>query len=270
MLPPISGSTSTPAAGSFSPSTAAIGFKVDNEYSDPNLNTTASVDVSKGCPGPCGHHMRFWPVKDRSGALVPNTYLMSMDYGGINYDYQDNVFLITNIKPEPDGTLIYRLDVGGSGNYTDTQGRVWTPDTGLFSPSTTPAEGATVTPLAIANTDDDTLYDTYRGNVGNVPQSQRIFSYALPLNGATKVDIRLHYAERYSGDNAIGKRVFTVAAEGTTLSTNFDIFKLAPGLNSALMVSFYRFAVADGVLNLTFTASVDYPSIAAIEVYRSR
>ena len=41
--------------------------------------------------------------KDRDGNVIPNTYLMAMDYSGINYDYQDNVYLITNIKPERPG-----------------------------------------------------------------------------------------------------------------------------------------------------------------------
>lgn len=31
--------------------------------------------------------------------VIPNAYIMAMDYAGINYDYNDNVYLITNIKP---------------------------------------------------------------------------------------------------------------------------------------------------------------------------
>ena len=85
--------------------------------------------------------MRIWPVRDRAGAIVPSTYLVAMDYSGINYDYNDNVYLVSNMKPEAPQTL-YRLDVGASSNYTDTQGNVWTPDTG-FTPSTAPSEGST-------------------------------------------------------------------------------------------------------------------------------
>ena len=39
---------------------------------------------------------------------------------------------------------------------------------GLFSPSYAIAEGANVQPQEIANTNDDVIYRTYRGNVGNV------------------------------------------------------------------------------------------------------
>jgi hypothetical protein len=88
-----------PARTSFTPNATAFGFVVDNvEWSDPALNDQ-TADRSNGCPGPCGHHVRFWPVKDRAGLVVANTYLMLMDYSGINYDYNDNVYLISNIKP---------------------------------------------------------------------------------------------------------------------------------------------------------------------------
>ena len=56
--------------------------------------------------GGYGHHIRFFPARDRSGNVIADTYLMGLDYQGINYDYQDVVYLISNVKParvaEPD------------------------------------------------------------------------------------------------------------------------------------------------------------------------
>ena len=45
--------------------------------------------------------MRFYPVRDASGTLVPNAYLCTMDYASStqNFDFQDNVYLITNVRP---------------------------------------------------------------------------------------------------------------------------------------------------------------------------
>jgi hypothetical protein len=52
---------------------------------------------------------RVWPVRDRAGYLIPNTYIFAQDYicastepdcTYANYDYQDNVWLITNMKPD--------------------------------------------------------------------------------------------------------------------------------------------------------------------------
>jgi hypothetical protein len=95
VLPRLDGSTTTPAIGQLK-SSGTFGFKIDGEWSDDTKNDSAT-DVSKGCVAPCGHHLRFWPVRDRAGLVVRGAYLMSMDYSGINYDYNDNVFLITNL-----------------------------------------------------------------------------------------------------------------------------------------------------------------------------
>lgn len=96
VLPRRSGADSLVVAN-FTPG-PTFGFKVDNEWSDPAKNDQ-NVDRANGCPGPCGHHVRFWVARDRSGNPIPNTYLMGMDYAGINYDYNDNLYLISNIKP---------------------------------------------------------------------------------------------------------------------------------------------------------------------------
>src|SRR5205085_1197309 len=63
--------------------------------------------------------------KDRNGKVVPNTYLMSMDYSGINYDYNDNVYLITNLKPvsppaAPTGLVASASGAGISLNWNDS------------------------------------------------------------------------------------------------------------------------------------------------------
>ena len=198
---------------------------------------------------------------------IADSWIVSMDYSGINYDYNDNVYFVSNMKPEWTGTTLHRLDVGATGSYTDSIGSVWTPDAGLFSPSTAPNEGANTTPLAIDRTVDDQIYRTYRGNVGAVPQDQRILSYALPTGTATRVDVRLHFAERASGNNAAGKRLQDISAEGALLRDNFDIFATTGGQNRAYVLALNNIAVADGTLNLSFKADVDYPSIAGIEVF---
>ncbi len=99
LLPPKGGSTTLPAFGSWTPGATAFGFQVDGEWSDPTKNSH-TADVANGCVEPCGHHVRIFPVEDRDGVRVPGSYLLIMDYSGINYDYNDNTYLITNIRPE--------------------------------------------------------------------------------------------------------------------------------------------------------------------------
>lgn len=94
ILPSAYGPNSTviPASANFTPG-GAFGFKVDGEFSDDTLNTSG---------GGAGHHFRFYPLRDRAGAIVANSYLMAQDYGSAtaNWDFQDGVFIVTNVRPQ--------------------------------------------------------------------------------------------------------------------------------------------------------------------------
>ncbi len=76
------------------PSNQYFGFKIDPESSDWDLNTQPTATDE-------GHHFRAWPARDVNGELIPNAYLMVMDYAGINYDFNDNVYYVTNVAPAP-------------------------------------------------------------------------------------------------------------------------------------------------------------------------
>lgn len=534
LLPRKNDANRTPGLGTFvapknsSGQLVPFGFRSDPEHSDHAVNTDqgrAQIDYDQGCVEPCGHHFRIWPAMDRSGAIIPNAYLMTMDYAGINYDFQDNVYLVTNIKPEnpaldpaapaplpgapalnlefdksyantlvdkngvgtgfestqpnkndtspgsdsykkefletsiatpgtlalttagttnggatnglvnglrldfdgsggeytiagrlvgpltnlgagqggvmfgsdqdnfvkvdainkgtgntpsieffaerggntstansngtistvaipnggnvasldlyliadkatgevraayraDDGALaampgkvtltsaqmgrffaegakagiiahhgtstntpvqitfdrfavtrgapdpaatprnaLYRLDTGTARDftYTDGGGNAWSSDAGLYTPSTAINEGNNTD--AIDNTEDDALYRTYRGNVGNVPQSGRVLTYNLPTNGAEKLDLRLHFAERFHFE--AGRRLFDIEVEGRKVRGTFDIFSAAGGKNSATALTLDDVAVTDGSLTLALRASLDYPAISGIEV----
>ena len=87
------------AQGVFSPAAdQAFGIRIANEWSDPARNDGAK-DVAHGCTAAvCGHHVRFFPVV-AAGVAVPGAYVVTMDYSGINYDFQDNVYLMENVRP---------------------------------------------------------------------------------------------------------------------------------------------------------------------------
>ena len=96
------------ATGSFDPGTQQFGFHIELEFSDPSMAEQEPWCVTAGRL--CGHRMRFWPVKDATGAVVPNTWLISLDMHqaaspGVaffaNYDYNDETYLVRNIMPAP-------------------------------------------------------------------------------------------------------------------------------------------------------------------------
>ena len=97
------------ATGSFN-SSNDFGFEVlnPNTYSDDSLNT--NDDAS-------GHLVRFYPVRTATGALVPNTYLLTIDYptgADENFDFNDNVYLISNIHPVATKTVTAPRTTGGA------------------------------------------------------------------------------------------------------------------------------------------------------------
>lgn len=49
-------------------------------------------------PALCGNNAKTFPVRDRTGKIVPNTYVVLVDNFAGNYDYQDHVYLFSNVK----------------------------------------------------------------------------------------------------------------------------------------------------------------------------
>jgi len=146
----------------------------------------------------------------------------------------------------PAPVTIIRLDVGSSAALTDSLGNAWLPD--QFG------SGGTVSykPNAIGNTVDDDLYRTYRFGT---------FSYAVPVANGT-YDVNLELIETWW--SAPGQRVFSVSAEGTTKLANIDLYAIA-GRFTAVEQTF-SVTVTDGVLNLSFTSSVDNATVSAMAI----
>ena len=95
LLPPLINTTNTPAQGSFTTNTV-FGINVDGESSVDSQNTTDINDFARS-----GHALRFYPLRDSDGNLIPNTWLLVMDYQNGSYDnsdFQDNGYIISNIR----------------------------------------------------------------------------------------------------------------------------------------------------------------------------
>ncbi|WP_018612520.1 malectin domain-containing carbohydrate-binding protein [Segetibacter koreensis] len=85
------------AAGVLNPTTA-FGFNVGSR------NTT---DASKNPGRKIG--IRVWKAYDSKGRIIPNSYIIGNDYlgtSGTNYDYNDNMYFIKNVRPEK-GSAFY-------------------------------------------------------------------------------------------------------------------------------------------------------------------
>lgn len=84
------------ADATFYPGTNSFGLRVDNEYSDDSIN------IANDNSGGGGHHFRFYPLVDANGNSIANTYIVAMDYAVVqteNFDFQDNLYVVSNIRP---------------------------------------------------------------------------------------------------------------------------------------------------------------------------
>ncbi|HEV2545696.1 MAG TPA: carbohydrate-binding protein [Methylobacterium sp.] len=73
-----------------------FGISVAGLSTDPRLNPRGNVEV----PGAQqGHTVKMFQALDAQGKVIPNVYLGVMDYTGINYDYNDNLFVIEGVTP---------------------------------------------------------------------------------------------------------------------------------------------------------------------------
>jgi hypothetical protein len=76
-----------PGSSTFGFYTGATSYANQNTYTEDELNT-----------GPLPHSVRIYPLKNRAGIAVANSYLVAFEPAS-NGDYQDYVFKVTNVKP---------------------------------------------------------------------------------------------------------------------------------------------------------------------------
>lgn len=137
----------------------------------------------------------------------------------------------------------------GSGGVKDATGVEWLGDTGF--------EGGDIIErpdLQIGNTKQPEIYRSEH-------YSMDVFKQPLP-NG--KYVVKLHFAETFEGIQGPGERVFSFDVEGKAFA-NFDPWVKAGGFAKAY-VETVPVDIADGQLDIKFTAQVENPQICGIEI----
>jgi len=106
---------------------------------------------------------------------------------------------------------------------------------------------------SVADTEDDTLYQTVCWDVS-------AYRFKVP-NG--KYEVRLQLCEPHY--NEAGKRVFGVELQGKRVIDELDVFAKV-GKNKALDYTFEDVKVTNGLLDISFVKTVEFPCIAAVVV----
>jgi hypothetical protein len=135
---------------------------------------------------------------------------------------------------------------------TDSSGNVWHPDNYFQNGRLSDL------PQKINGTPDPKLYAQER--YGH-------FMYSIPVDTRGHYTVVLHFAELYwDSDPGVGRRVFRVFCNGSTLLDNFDVFKEAGNLQALTKTFHHLQPSAEGKLDLTFDPIVNNATVSAIEV----
>jgi chitodextrinase len=167
-----------------------------------------------------------------------------------NESAQSNQVSVTT--PVAGGTVI-RVNAGGP-QYTDAANQVWAADFGFT--------GGAITSVTnqIFGTSDPALYQKERWDAAG--GTEMSYAFNVPNGNYT---VKLHFAETWSGGQAVGRRIFDVLVENQLKLDDLDIFAEAGGYT--LLVKTVQTTVADGVLNINFVhGAADDPIIGAIEI----
>ncbi len=113
-------------------------------------------------------------------------------------------------------------------------------------------------------TTEDVVYKTERTQNGG-------FSYTIPITNGTYT-VRLHFAEIFfgapgKGNDGVGKRVFSVDAEGNRIISSLDLNEAVGTLTAH--IEEHQVAILDGEMNLNFIDEINQPKVSAIEIYGS-
>jgi len=225
-----------------------------------DTSTTDSIDLSwdpssdTGGSGLSHYNVYVDGTKDQEVAAGTTSATLSglssgTDYqvtvtavdGAGNESAQTNTTTMGTATPGP----VAAVNCGG-GAFTATDGTEFVADTGTGGGTYSVSD-------SIANTDDDTLYQSVRE--GN-------FSYSFDVANGT-YEVRLHFAELWF--SAAGDRVFSIEAEGTTGLSSYDIYAAAGDRLTATQASF-TVEVTDGTLDLSPVNETNQAHLAGIEI----
>ncbi|MHA7287365.1 malectin domain-containing carbohydrate-binding protein [Arthrobacter sp. MDT3-44] len=160
--------------------------------------------------------------------------------------------------PPPPGAV--RVNAGGPA--VTTGGVAWATDSYFSGGKTFTNPKVT----SIAGTTDDALYLTER----SASSALGGFSYSIPVTQSGSFTVKLHFAEIWhgatgGGPGGAGKRVFDVNVEGGAVELdNFDIYAQVGAMTATTRT--FTSTVADGRVDIAFTAVIDQPQVSAIEI----
>lgn len=175
-------------------------------------------------------------------------------------------FVVTVSPNVVGGTVVYRVNAGGPSVAGDPS---WTVDSSSQPSSLSNAPAAVSFTYSTSNPISLSHPSIPAGTPASLFQTERWDSssgaemaWAFAVNPGT-YEVRLYFADIYSGTQAVGARVFDVSIEGSLVLDNYDIYAEVGGY-TGVVKSFV--VTSDASLDIAFGHVVENPAIKAIEI----
>ena len=101
------------------------------------------------------------------------------------------------------------------------------------------------------------------------PTDSPPMTWDFPATAGQQVEVRLYFANRYTGTSHPGQRVFDVSLDGTKVLSNYDIVASAgdqTGTMQAFDITVPNSGTYNGDIDLQFTHDVENPLVNGIEI----
>jgi hypothetical protein len=158
-------------------------------------------------------------------------------------------------------TVPFRVNCGDTvSSFTDVAGNFWHADTCFSGEKSGGRDSLKISDVGYGDT---AVYRFER--YGN---SSASFNYTFTIKNGT-YQVKLHFAETYSGVTDVGGRIFDVAINDSTVLTSFDPYAAAGGFNLPVIKTF-NVKVTNGQLVIAFqNATVQNAQVNGIEILPS-
>ncbi|HEY3000832.1 MAG TPA: malectin domain-containing carbohydrate-binding protein, partial [Kribbellaceae bacterium] len=200
----------------------------------------------------------FFPLA--GGKVVPPTTTATLP---------SNVYLAGLPNSSVTGVL-YRVNAGGPALAATDGGPGWLADQAATSPYRN--SGSSVSNYSAVPSVDGTvpsstpraIFDNERWDIGAKGDGQEM-RWSFPVAAGTPVEVRLYFANRWSGSSQVGQRVFDLTVNGTLVADNFDIVAAA-GHNVGTTRKFET--TSTGTVTIDFGHEVQNPLVDGIEIVK--
>jgi len=164
--------------------------------------------------------------------------------------------------------VLYRVDTGGPQLASLDGGPAWAEDDDASqSPyDNHQSNDASWGPVAhvastVPATTPSAIFNTERWSPTDIPP----MTWTFPVPAGTHVQVRLYFANRYTGTSQVGQRVFNVSINGSQVLNHYDIVADV-GDQTGTMKSFNVTSPITGKVTISFTHVTENPLIDGIEL----